>query len=355
MDEMFTFDEDKKIDIFTKTAKNIGVVASAAEKDFWLTWVLGKIFADENLSKVMMFKGGTSLSKVFNLIGRFSEDIDLIFDWRLIANQESFKKKSTRNQQDIFNKKINEDGRRFIKNELLGIFNNMFSPLCQCIIGNDENCIEVQYPKLFADDYIKPSIVLELGPLASWLPSNTYEIKSFVAEQFPHLFKNPTYKLKAINAERTFWEKATILHKESNRAKEKALPKRYSRHYYDLAMMAKDSATKDKALTDFYLLKDVVEFLQQFYPATWAKYEEIETNGLKLLPQDFRLEALEADYQAMQNMIFDKKLTFSQIIETIAVLEQEINLKLKAWLDELDINKPDPDSPSSQGPRGPRR
>lgn len=99
------------------------------------------------------------------------------------------------------------------------------------------------------------------------------------------------------------------------------------RHYYDLAMMAKNNEVKDRALADFSLLEDVIRFKQKFYPTTWAKYEEIETNGLKLLPQDFRLNALEKDYKAMQNMIFDKRLTFFQIIDTLQSLEQEIDLK----------------------------
>ena len=328
MNEMFNFTTDEKIDIFDKVAKIMEVPSVAVEKDFWVTWVLGKIFADEELSKMLMFKGGTSLSKVFHLIGRFSEDIDLILDWRLIANQESFKEELSKNKQSKFNEQINEDGKKYIKNELLDMLNNTLAPLCQYVIGEDENCIMVQYPNLYADNYIKTEIALEIGPLASWLPSNTYTVSSFVAEQFPNLFENLSYEVKAIEPTRTFWEKATILHQEANRPQDKPLPKRYARHYYDLAIMAKNDEFKDKVLSDLSLLENVIKFKQKYYPTGWAKYEEIFTNGLKLLPQDCRLEELEEDYLTMQKMIFDKRLEFSQIIDILGNLEQEIALKM---------------------------
>lgn len=318
---------DKKIEIFEEMTMATKIKQSIVEKDLWVTWVLGKIFADEALSKIMMLKGGTSLSKVFHLINRFSEDIDLAFDWRLIANQKSFEQELSKTQQDKFNKQINEMGRQYIKDNLLPVFQNILAPFCECVIGEDENCIMVQYPKLFTDDYVKPIIMLEIGVFTAWFPSDTYEIKSFVAEQFPNLFKNPAYKVKAINAERTFWEKATILHQEVNRSQNKLLPTRYARHYYDLAMMAKNNEVKDKALNNFALLKDVVKFKQKFYPTNWAQYNEIESNELKLLPQDFRLKELEKDYQAMQNMIFGVKPTFDEIIEILKALEQEIAIK----------------------------
>ena len=105
------------------------------------------------------------------------------------------------------------------------------------------------------------------------------------------------------------------------------MPIRYSRHYYDLAMMA-ENTVKDESLADLELLKNVVDFKQKFYPRTWAKYEEAIPSTLKLLPPEFRLEALKKDYQAMQNMIFDKKLSFDEIINILKNLENEINKTL---------------------------
>ena len=160
--------------------------------------------------------------------------------------------------------------------------------------------------------------------MASWLPSDYFEIESFAANKFPTLFKIPKCKVHTIVAKRTFWEKATILHHEANRPDDSPIPPRYSRHYYDLAMMAK-SDVKDDALKDIKLLQNVVEFKERFYPRGWAKYEDAKIGTLKLLPPDFRLIELEKDYKAMGNMIFDKYISFDEIIKTLEELEKKIN------------------------------
>lgn len=171
---------------------------------------------------------------------------------------------------------------------------------------------------------MRPQILLEIGPLASWLPSDSFVISAYAAQKFPDLFERIECEVNAIVAKRTFWEKATILHQESNRVKEKPLPARYSRHYYDLAIMAKDSV-KDEALADLELLEQVVEFKKKFYRAAWAKFDEAKPGSLRLLPPEFRIDELAKDYKAMGHMIFDKQLSFEEIIETLKSLEDEIN------------------------------
>ena len=132
-----------------------------------------------------MFKGGTSLSKVFNLIGRFSEDIDLILDWRLVSGLNPMEKQPSKNKQIRFNEQINENAKIYIKNELLPIISQILSPLCSCTIAEDGFSINVKYPNAFDDNYLRPEILLEIGPLASWLPSDSFEISSFAAIKFP--------------------------------------------------------------------------------------------------------------------------------------------------------------------------
>ncbi len=130
--------------------------------------------------------------------------------------------------------------------------------------------------------------------------------------------------MNAILAKRTFWEKTTILHQEANRVEGKLIPSRYSKHYYDLAMMAK-SEVKKEALDDIGLLEDVAEFKKKFYACAWAKYDNAKVGTLKLLPPEFRYKELKDDYRAMRNMIFGKYIDFEEIIETLRELEIEIN------------------------------
>lgn len=325
MNKIIQLRNEEREQLFSEAAVKIGATPSIVEKDFWVVWVLDKIFSDERLNKILMFKGGTSLSKVFNLIGRFSEDIDLILDWREVSKDDPNADKKSKNQQVKFNEQINENAKVYIREELLPIVENLLEPTCICKIEEDNPFnIKIIYPATFKDEYLRNEILLEIGPLASWMPFDSFEISAYVVDVFPALFEQLSCKVSAILAKRTFWEKATILHQEANRSVEKNLPLRYSRHYYDLAMMAK-SDVKDEALKDLELLEQVVDFKLKFYPATWAKFEDAKVGTLKLLPSDAHLKSLEKDYSAMQSMIFDKKITFKELLETLKNLEDEIN------------------------------
>lgn len=99
MDNIVKLSKDERQELFSETARQMHTTNAIVEKDFWVVWTLGKIFSEEKLNKILMFKGGTSLSKVFDLIGRFSEDIDLILDWNLVSQSDPNDKRS-KNKQD---------------------------------------------------------------------------------------------------------------------------------------------------------------------------------------------------------------------------------------------------------------
>ncbi len=311
--------------LFGDAAFEMGVPPAIVEKDFWVVWVLDMIFSDAELSKILMFKGGTSLSKAFGLIGRFSEDIDLILDWREVTGDDPTKDRDSKSKQAKFNEQINENAKAYIKESLLAKIDGLLSPVCSCKI-DDENQfnINIAYPATFKDGYLRNEILLEIGPLASWMPYGSFDVEAYVVKQFPTLFDRHSCKVNAILAKRTFWEKATILHQEANRSADKPLPLRYSRHYYDLAVMAQ-TIVKDEALGDLELLGDVVDFKMKFYPAAWAKFEEAKPGKLRLSPPKFRMSELSKDYKAMEHMIFDKKLSFDEIVGILKELEDEIN------------------------------
>lgn len=327
MDNIALLHKEELRELFNETAIRKHVTPVIAEKDFWVTWVLSKIFNDPYLSSILMFKGGTSLSKVFNVIQRFSEDIDLVLDWNTIIKDDPLLKRSKTKQSD-FNDSLNEKAHEFLLSDLLPKFKQLLHPICNCELEqNAQLIINVNYPAVFSDKYLRPQILLEIGPLAAWLPFSQYSIISFAAECFPTLFNQGTCNVKAIVAERTFWEKATILHHEANRPENSKLPLRYSRHYYDLAMLAL-SSIKPHALEKLNLLKDVVEFKQKFYPRPWAKYGECLIGKLKLTPPDYRVSALDVDYKQMRGMIFGNYPEFNEILSILHSLENEVN-KLK--------------------------
>lgn len=325
MNRIAFLEKQEREEIFSEAAFGMATTPAIIEKDFWVVWTLDKIFSDEGLSKILMFKGGTSLSKAFDLTGRFSEDIDLILDWREVTSEDPQEDKNSKTKQVKFNEQINENAKSYIKEQLLPIIQNLLSPFCDCKI-DDENPfnINILYPATFKDPYLKNEILLEIGPLASWLPYDSFAISPYVVNVFPTLFDKLSCQVNTILAKRTFWEKATILHQEVNRNKEKPLPSRYSRHYYDLAIMAKTNV-KNEAFGDLELLKQVVEFKNKFYPVLWAKFDDAKPGSFRLAPAEFRIVELAKDYKAMENMIFDKKLSFDEIIDALKNLEYEIN------------------------------
>ncbi|MEZ5614752.1 MAG: nucleotidyl transferase AbiEii/AbiGii toxin family protein [Rhodocyclaceae bacterium] len=197
--------------------------------------------------------------------------------------------------------------------------------MCECRVGEDDpHVIEVRYPAAFADTYLRPEVRLEIGPLAAWLPHEEKRISAYAAKAFPGLFARREATVRTIRAERTFWEKATILHQEAHRPEDSPQPARYSRHYYDLARMAA-SPVQAAALADRELLAGVVAFKQRFYPRPWARYDLAVPGSLRLLPGEQTLATVEADYRAMADMIFGAVPDFADIVAQLRALEDEIN------------------------------
>lgn len=230
----------------------------------------------------------------------------------------------SKNQQEKFNKEVNKQAKIYIEKTILPEVSVLLAPICACEIKEDGFSIAVRYPSIFKTSYLKSEVLLEIGPLAAWTPSDTFEVKSFAAIHFPAVFEKHSCEVPTILARRTFWEKATILHQEVHREAGKPMPPRYSRHYYDLALLAK-STIRNEALAELALLREVVQFKQQFYPSAWARYELAKPGTLRLIPSDDRIKAIADDYDKMQEMIFDKRLSLDNIIETLRQLEQEIN------------------------------
>ena len=322
-------EKDRKA-LFHNTAAKMGMTDAIIEKDFWVCYMLDYLFHRCKWKDNIAFKGGTSLSKSFGLIERFSEDIDLILDWRVIGYEkdEPWEERS-KTKQDIFNKEANTRTEAFLKDsflpEVLRDLETELAASINCYIEKDDpQTVVFAYNRSFEDRSILPVIRLEIGALAAWTPAKKKAITPYATEQYPHLFEQPSTEILTVLPERTFWEKVTILHREANRSADKSFPSRYSRHYYDLYCMY-NSSVKEAAFKDLGLLERVVKFKEKFYRCPWAKYEDAKPGTMKLMPPEFNLKALEDDYKHMQNMIFGTKPSFDEIMKTIKQLEAEIN------------------------------
>ena len=326
----------ERAQVFAETAARKGLPEAIIEKDFWVCWVLKQLFSIEALSGRLLFKGGTSLSKIFRAINRFSEDIDLAVDYAALgftgARDPRQAKISKNKRTDILDEMM-ATCRQYIGGEFL----DAFRARCGEVLGpsgawsldvseQDANMVRFRYPTASTKSlaYVSPQVVLELGTHAEFVPRDHFSIRSFAAEEFPNLVTDVDVDVVALLAKRTFWEKATILHAEYHRPPEKPLLERYSRHYYDVAMLAQ-GPIRAEALADMPLLAQVVRHKETFYPSAWAQYSRASPGSLRLLPAETRRTALERDYRSMGVMIFGEPPPFGTIMETLAALEQDIN------------------------------
>ncbi len=321
--------EDRQV-LFSQTATKLKMTPSIIEKDFWVCFMLDHLFHDCKFKEAFVFKGGTSLSKSYHAIERFSEDIDLILDWRKIIKDDSNPwDERSKTKQDIYNKQINSKAAEFYKNELVPVLNDelilkLGTGQWVEIDSYDEMVINFMYPKKFELEYIVPVVRLEIGPLAEWLPSHNTVIEPFVAEKYPNVFEQNSTEILTIDVERTFWEKITILHKMANFPKDKQLPRRYARHLYDVYSLCK-KGIKESAFERKELLEKDVEFKQKFYYAKSAHYETATLKTVQLTPALHIVEDLQKDYEAMRNMIYGEYPDFDKIMECLELLEEEIH------------------------------
>lgn len=322
--------EDDRKALFHNTAAKMGMTDAIIEKDFWVCYMLDYLFHRCAWKDNFAFKGGTSLSKAYGLIQRFSEDIDLILDWRVLGYgyNEPWEDRSN-TKQDIFNKEANCRAEMFLRDTFLPtIISDLTSELgekIKCFIDDDDHqTIKIEYPNSFSDPSILQEIRLEIGALAAWTPAKKAVITSYAAKQYAKVFEQPSTEVLTVLPERTFWEKVTILHREAFRPQDRTFPARYSRHYYDLYKMMQ-TQVKDNAIVNRDLLSRVVKFKDKFYRCPWARYDLAKCGTMKLLPPDYNLDKLRADYGHMQNMLFGDKPDFDEIMQGISDLEKKIN------------------------------
>ncbi len=172
--------------------------------------------------------------------------------------------------------------------------------------------------------YVRPAIRLEMGARSDDWPAVDARITSYAAESFPGMFTLPTCGVRALSAERTFWEKATLLHAECHRPADKPSSERLSRHYYDMYCLSRHDLGR-QALERGDLLERVVAHTSFFFARAWANYEAARPGTFRLVPGAERVAALRRDYDAMKAMMFGEPPEWGDIFRELKRLEDRIN------------------------------
>jgi hypothetical protein len=325
--------------IFIKeAAARLGLLQVIVEKDYWVCWLLGKIFSDPQWEPHLVFKGGTSLSKVFNAIQRFSEDIDLSVSPALLGHPEieldqapskSMRQKRFKQLQTACAEIV--AGR--LRNDLEQVVRNHLGPRndggdwfrYEVDLRTDSPVLWFDYDSMLpaAGGYIVPAVKLEFGSLTDQRPVGRHAITSMLANAMPELQEEQD-EVVAMEVERTFWEKATILHAEYHRPAAQPIGERFSRHYSDLAELWKQPAGT-AALARLDLLGQVAVFKSRFFGSSWANYVEAKPGKLRLAPPAHREAELRQDYAKMESMFLIRPAEFQEVIETLREAEARIN------------------------------
>ena len=311
-------------DIYRTTADRVGLPALIVEKDVWICWALQAVFSHGD-ALPMAFKGGTSLSKVFGVIKRFSEDLDLTVGFD--AMPEALP--SSRNQRD----KLSATLRGLVADHLAGVVRPHLvrtvehDSLSATVILADPETLCISYPSCFniRGGYIAPQVRLEFGGRNRIVPSEVHDVRPYVAELNLHV-QLPTATVNVLSPARTFWEKVTLAHAACAVSDWRSDAERFARHWYDLALLA-ERHIADEALGDHALLHDVVAVKSAFWSKSGVAYEQCLAGECRLVPDGPLLVGLRQDYEMMirAGMFSEAPPPFDEVVERLRALEARIN------------------------------
>lgn len=336
--------EDRR-GLFLATANRLGTPLQNVEKDFWVTWVLDLLFNGRDAGEPrLLFKGGTSLSKAYGLISRFSEDIDItVFREDIgqdieVGDLEGLSGKQQRIRLDAIKQAcqayIQGVLKKRLNRQIEAVFREAGVALADIPVVHDpddpdQQTLLVRYPSVSTDanEYVKPTVKIEAGAKSALDPHRSATIQPYVADDMPAT-DLVVPDVVTIDAERTFWDKIVILHGlrrwHDNRGALRQHGHRVSRHYYDVFKLIR-SPVGQQAVSDHALALDCARHALMFFNSADLDLLHARPGSFAITPTPEMVDALKRDYQAMAGMIFGEQPDFAEVIKATRQLELAIN------------------------------
>lgn len=335
MDAVAQWSAADRRDLFSQCAAELGFGnALIVEKDFWVCWAIRHAVHLQGQPR-LIFKGGTSLSKVFGLIRRFSEDIDLAFhrhDLGFAGDRDPATPGLSGKRRAALVEELEAAARRHIETVFLPALTVRFEAglaarSSLALDPGSADTIIFEYPHALEDavygpGYVRPQVRLEMGGKSDHDPQVAGRLQPYAATVFPDQFSTPQVEVPTLDPARTFWEKVTLLHERISRGK--AAGPRISRHIYDVVELARAEAGQ-AAMSDLDLLKRVREHKAVFFKVGGGVYEAAKPGTLKLVPPADVWPALRTDYSRMSEMFFESPPNFDTLMDGLEVLESRLN------------------------------
>ncbi len=317
-------------DVINNVSQKTGLSPVSIEKDWWVVQVLRTLF-ELPYSKSLSFKGGTSLSKCWHLIERFSEDVDMAIDREYLGFDGELSKtqisdKLRRASCSFVRERLKHDLREQLV--VQGIDGGKFDVTVNItpVTTTDPEVISIHYRSLFQPSgYIADAVKIEVSGRSMNDPVEPCAVRSLIDEQYPDAaFAEPPIVTRAVSAERTFLEKLFLMHEELAKPTEQIRVSRMSRHLYDLAMMSM-SGVADRALGDEDLYRRVVEHRRKFIGLKDFNYDTLYPSSLKIVPPESISEQWREDYRIMEEqMVYGKAPDYDSLMSTIITLNEQV-------------------------------
>lgn len=338
--------EDRR-DLFVTSARRLGTNERNLEKDFWVCWTLDALFHElRDGGPRLLFKGGTSLSKAFGLISRFSEDIDItVFRDDLgqaatVEELEAMSGKQRRAKLDAIRDScrayVNGALRDDLQQVLTEALKTTGQPLDAARFESDPDDTDGQtlllwYPSVTGapndGGYIRPAVRIESGAKSALDPNAPRTVVPYIAHDLGDVdFLIPG--VTTVEADRSLWDKVVILHGIRNwfeiRGQVRQEGQRITRHYYDVHRLV-ESPIREHALRDLELAVDCSRHARMFFNRPDFRLENAIPGSFTLTPAEGMLSALHGDYERMAEMIFGPIPDFEAVIRSIDSFETVVN------------------------------
>ncbi|MBN8706423.1 MAG: nucleotidyl transferase AbiEii/AbiGii toxin family protein [Bacteroidetes bacterium] len=324
-----TLSKERRIDILNQATELTGLPSVAIEKDWWVTLALNASFSLQ-YSKNMVFKGGTSLSKGWNLIERFSEDIDLAIDRKFFGFDGDISKSQIKN--------LRKQSCEFISTTFLAdLIHTLieWDAIEECKLNaqpvkdsdKDPQIIEIHYNSVIdTSEYLQQRVLIEVSSRSMIEAFEERKINSILSDNFNgQSFVTSPLAIPTVLPQRTFLEKIFLLHEEFSLEPGKIRIDRLSRHLYDLEKLM-DTEHGINAFVNKDLFTNIVEHRKKFNPLRGLDYSDHIPGKICITPPDEVMKDYERDYEVMTGfMIYGEPLKFDQLLKRISELQTRIN------------------------------
>ena len=319
---------EEKQTVLLNARKRVKFPQYIIEKDWWLVQTL-RLVSQMDIAKHIVFKGGTSLSKAWGLIDRFSEDIDLAINREFFGFSGDISRTQVGKLKDASSKYISNDFLFALQKSFIdaGIDDVRVSVIDEKSPDDDPVTIEVAYPTVTEySTYVQPRVLLEIGSRSLMEPATLRSFRSMIGQEFPNFpFADDNIHIRCVNPERTFLEKLFLLHEEHQRPKEKMKIKGKSRHFYDIYRIAQ-TAHADKAIADKELYKSIVAHRERFSKLGGVDYTSHFPPNLNPIPPADLMSEWERDYLELQGqMIAGENTKFETVLNEVKRVCEKIN------------------------------